>query len=78
MVNWVEHEPPLAAKDYIHFTTQGSQRVGNQLGKVIRIAQETYYSEQERIAEEARRRSDSIKAFKMARLDSSLQDSVQP
>jgi hypothetical protein len=78
MVDWVEQNPALAAKDYIHFTTKGSQRVGNQFGEVVRIAQEAYYSEQERIAEEAQRRSDSIKALNTAKLDSSLQDSVQP
>lgn len=78
MVDWVEEDPALAAKDYIHFTTKGSQRVGDQFGEVVRIAQEAYYSEQERIAEEAQRRSDSIKALNTAKLDSSLQDSVQP
>ena len=27
MIKWVEHQPPLASPDYIHFTRHGADRI---------------------------------------------------
>jgi hypothetical protein len=35
MVNWVSAEPPLARKDYAHFSEQGANAVGNELAEMI-------------------------------------------
>ena len=39
MISWVDHNPPLASPDYIHFTTKGAERVGDALSKSLL----TYY-----------------------------------
>ncbi|MCQ2148429.1 MAG: hypothetical protein MJZ16_13095, partial [Bacteroidales bacterium] len=33
MIQWVNHNPPLAGPDYIHFTTKGAERVGDALAR---------------------------------------------
>lgn len=35
MVRWVESQPRLGQKDYIHFTEEGAQYVGTQLGDLL-------------------------------------------
>ncbi len=39
MVRWVQHQPPFATSDYIHFTHQGA----NEIGEVLSKSFETYY-----------------------------------
>lgn len=40
MVRWVQHQPPYATSDYIHFTHHGA----NEIGKVLSKSFETYYN----------------------------------
>lgn len=37
MRQWVNHNPPLAGPDYIHFTTRGANEVGNALAKSLLV-----------------------------------------
>lgn len=40
MIRWVQHQPPFATTDYIHFTHHGAKEIGNVLSKSF----ETYYN----------------------------------
>ena len=42
MPEWVDANPPLAAKDYTHFNAQGAQRVGELLSQAILQAYDEY------------------------------------
>ena len=35
MPAWVEHDPPLAREDYVHFTREGYERLADVLGKAL-------------------------------------------
>ena len=37
MIAWVNHQPPLAGPDYIHFTTRGANRIASILWKAIKM-----------------------------------------
>lgn len=37
MIAWAKHEPPLAATDYVHFTTRGANRIASVLWKAIKM-----------------------------------------
>jgi len=78
MVQWVNQEPAFAVKDYIHFTPKGAQWVGNKLAEMVELAQKNYRAEKQRLAEEAERREDSVRAYNAAPVDSAAQDSIAP
>lgn len=78
MVRWVDQEPAFAVKDYIHFTPKGAQWVGNRLGDMVELAQENYRAEKQRLAAEAERREDSVRAYNAAPVDTVAQDSMAP
>ncbi|WP_448519804.1 hypothetical protein [Rhodoflexus sp.] len=42
MVSWVNNKPPLAGKDYIHFTPRGARLVGEMLYNALMKAYENY------------------------------------
>lgn len=42
MVGWVEAVPPLARKDYVHFSERGAGQVGNQLAELLLNELESY------------------------------------
>ena len=42
MVQWVESEPALAVKDYIHFTPQGASKVGGALVRALHELEKRY------------------------------------
>lgn len=35
MIKWVNADPPLGRKDYIHFSEQGGEKVGNELARLL-------------------------------------------
>ena len=37
MREWVNHNPPLAGPDYIHFTTKGASEIGSQLSRSLLV-----------------------------------------
>ena len=78
MVRWVDQEPAFAVKDYIHFTPKGAQWVGNRLAEMVELAQENYRAEKQRLAEEAERREDSVRAYNAAPVDTAAEDSIAP
>jgi len=78
MVRWVDQEPAFAVKDYIHFTPKGAQWVGNKLAEMVELAQENYRAEKQRLAAEAERREDSVRAYNTAPVDTAGQDSIAP
>lgn len=47
MVQWVNLDPPLAVKDYVHFTPAGARFVGEQFMKCFMSAYESWKSQQE-------------------------------
>lgn len=54
MVQWVEAEPALAVKDYIHFTPKGASWVGKRLAAALEILQQQYEEAKEvMLAEQA-------------------------
>ncbi|MGB1735275.1 MAG: GDSL-type esterase/lipase family protein, partial [Schleiferiaceae bacterium] len=78
MVRWVDQEPAFAVKDYIHFTPKGAQWVGNKLAEMVELAHENYRAEKQRLAAEAKRREDSVRAYNAAPVDTAAQDSIAP
>ncbi len=38
MLAWVEHQPPLAGTDYVHFTTRGANKIAEVLWRAIRMS----------------------------------------
>ncbi len=47
MENWVNSDPPLASKDYIHFTQKGADHASKLLFKAINLAYEFYIYREE-------------------------------
>ena len=37
MREWVNHNPPLAGPDYIHFTTKGAEEIGRYLSRSLLV-----------------------------------------
>jgi hypothetical protein len=35
MVRWVNANPPLGRKDYIHFSKPGSEKIGNEIARLL-------------------------------------------
>jgi lysophospholipase L1-like esterase len=62
MVKWVESEPAMAVKDYIHFTPAGAKWVGEQLASVLDAAQADYELARAQEAAKAARKKDSAAA----------------
>ena len=52
MAQYVRHNPPLAGKDYIHFTFLGAQEIGNDLAKSL-IIYHDFYQLRQRINDDA-------------------------
>lgn len=42
MKQWVNHSPPLAGPDYLHFTTKGAEYVGDALSKSFLVCHDFY------------------------------------
>ena len=81
MVRWVDSEPALAVKDYIHFTPKGAQWVGNALAAQLTAASDAYTAELERQSMEAKRKKDSINAWVaslVVEVDSNAVDTINP
>jgi len=81
MVRWVDSEPALAVKDYIHFTPKGAQWVGNALAAQLTAARDAYTAELERQFLEAKRKKDSINAWVsslVVEVDSNAVDTINP
>lgn len=51
MAQYVKHKPPLAGPDYIHFTFQGAQEIGNDLAKSL-IIYHDFYQLRQRLPQE--------------------------
>jgi len=66
MVAWVEGDPALAVKDYIHFTPKGASKVGNALVDALKELEQGYAALQAEIAAEKQRVEDSIATYKMS------------
>ena len=66
MVAWVEGDPALAVKDYIHFTPKGASKVGNALVDALKELEQEYAAVQAEIAAEQQRVEDSIATYKMS------------
>jgi hypothetical protein len=62
MVQWVDAEPPLAVKDYVHFTPQGASRVGKRLVGAFEELEQRYTSALAEIEAERQRIADSTAA----------------
>ena len=52
MAQYVRHNPPLAGKDYIHFTFLGAQEIGNDLAKSL-IIYHDFYQLRQRLDDDA-------------------------
>jgi lysophospholipase L1-like esterase len=66
MVQWVEDEPALAVKDYIHFTPKGASKVGSALVEALKKLEKDYAEVQAEIAAEHQRLADSTATFNMS------------
>jgi hypothetical protein len=66
MVAWVEGDPALAVKDYIHFTPKGASKVGSALVSALKELEQECAAVQAEIAAEKRRIEDSIATYKMS------------
>ena len=70
MVRWVEEEPTLAVRDYIHFTPDGAKWVGQRLVEELLVLKEKIDREREavRLRKEAllKARADSLAALERA------------
>lgn len=52
MVQWVDAEPALAVKDYIHFTPKGASWVGKRLAAALEILQQQFNKAREEMLQE--------------------------
>lgn len=59
MISWVAQNPPLAGKDYVHFTTLGAKKMGEELSKSFLMYYD-YYKLRKTLPEEAFRCYDSL------------------
>ena len=50
IVNWVNQRPPLAGRDYTHFSARGAQRVGEMFYKSLMIEYLNYVKRQKELA----------------------------
>jgi hypothetical protein len=66
MVHWVEDEPALAVKDYIHFTPKGASKVGRALVEALKELEKDYAQVQAEMTAERQRLADSTATFNMS------------
>lgn len=59
MKQWVNHSPPLAGPDYLHFTTRGAEYVGDALSQSFLICHD-FYQVRKDLSEEAVRNFFSV------------------
>ena len=64
MVDWVNSEPALAVRDYIHFTPKGASKVGSSLVRALDVLQAQYDAVIAAERAEAQRLSDSLELHK--------------
>lgn len=64
MVDWVNLEPALAVRDYIHFTPKGASKVGSSLVRALDVLQAQYDAVIAAERAEAQRLSDSLELHK--------------
>ena len=64
MVDWVDAEPALAVRDYIHFTPKGASKVGSSLVKALAVLEADYNAVLAAERLEAQRVADSIEFHK--------------
>jgi hypothetical protein len=60
MVDWVDAEPALAVRDYIHFTPKGASKVGSSLVKALAVLEADYKAVLAAERLEAQRVADSL------------------
>lgn len=78
MASWVNTDPPLAGKDYVHFTPRGAKHIAELFYDAIEKDFEDYKNIQEEIKrkeEEVKRAEEELKKMK-AQKDSLTQDTV--
>jgi len=64
MVDWVDAEPALAVRDYIHFTPKGASKVGSSLVKALAVLESDYKAVLAAERLEAQRVADSLEFHK--------------
>jgi len=64
MVDWVDAEPALAVRDYIHFTPKGASKVGSSLVKALAVLEADYKAVLAAERLEAQRVADSLEFHK--------------
>jgi hypothetical protein len=63
MVKWVDAEPALAVRDYIHFTPKGASKVGGSLVQALEVLEDQYNALIAIERAEAERLADSVAIF---------------
>jgi len=64
MVEWVDTQPALAVRDYIHFTPKGASKVGRSLVRALKVLEDQYNAVIAMERAEAQRLADSAALFK--------------
>ena len=64
MVEWVDAQPALAVRDYIHFTPKGASKVGRSLVRALKVLEDQYNAVIAMERAEAQRLADSAALFK--------------
>ena len=64
MVEWVDAQPALAVRDYIHFTPKGASKVGRSLVRALKVLEDHYNAVIAMERAEAQRLADSAALFK--------------
>jgi hypothetical protein len=64
MVEWVDAQPALAVRDYIHFTPKGASKVGRSLVRALKVLEDQYNAVIVMERAEAQRLADSAALFK--------------
>jgi hypothetical protein len=64
MVEWVDAQPALAVRDYIHFTPKGASKVGRSLVRALKVLEDQYNAVITMERAEAQRLADSAALFK--------------
>lgn len=64
MVKWVDAQPALAVRDYIHFTPKGASKVGSSLVRALKVLEEQYNAAIVMERAEMQRLADSAAVFK--------------
>ena len=64
MVEWVDAQPALAVRDYIHFTPKGASKVGRSLVRALNVLEDQYNTVIAMEHAEAQRLADSAALFR--------------